>query len=708
MTAKKPWYENTFRFAQTNFTEDDPANLDLNFWRKHWRESKAQAVVINAGGIVAYYPSQYTLHYRAKYLGEKDFFGEVAEAAREEGLKVIARMDTNRADRRFLEAYPSWFCRNKEGEYIQVAGRYYSCVNSGYYTEFIPDILREIIERYHPEGFTDNNWKGLDRNHICYCENCRTKFREYCGKNLPEQPNWQDKIYRIWVKWNYEIRLQIWDSLNQVVQEKGGEHCLWCGMLNADPIEQGNRFVDIKKILKKSKIIFCDQQGRRTSVGMEENAVNGSLLRLASTENKIIPESMAHYVRGRRTFRLSASPKAETRLWITEGIAGGLSPWFHHVGGKGHDKRQYEISVPLLQWHEKNQRYLYRRQEIAEVGVLWSQDNTDFYGREDPKNRCELPWMGFTKALAKHRVPFMPIHADDVERYQERIKVLILPDTAVLSEAQTEQIVQFCRAGGSLVLSGLSGTLSEDGTQMARSKLWDYLGLKMRHGYQGPSIESSGNWENFEAHTYAQIDDKQHSIFRQFHDTDLLAFGGRFCGVESVGPLKPVAFYIPSFPIFPPEFSWIRKKEKKTTLVWAGEWENENRCVYLAGDFDRCYGRDRLPDHGVLLAEAVRWAGKDSSIVSVAGPGEITVKLYQQENRLVLHVVNITGASPALGYAEEMLSLGPYMVTLNNKRQNIKSVFSTVQEKDIPFVFDGEKLTFCIETISMHEMLVIQ
>ena len=92
-----PWYQRTYRWGQTNITEIDPIRYDIEWWREHWRRTRVQGVIINAGGIVAYYPSQYPLHYRAEYLEDRDLFADVMAAAREEGLAVLARMDSNRA-----------------------------------------------------------------------------------------------------------------------------------------------------------------------------------------------------------------------------------------------------------------------------------------------------------------------------------------------------------------------------------------------------------------------------------------------------------------------------------------------------------------------------------------------------------------------------------------------------------------------------------
>ena len=53
-----PWYRRTLRWGQTNITEIDPAAYDIAWWREHWKRTRVQGVIINAGGIFAYYPSR--------------------------------------------------------------------------------------------------------------------------------------------------------------------------------------------------------------------------------------------------------------------------------------------------------------------------------------------------------------------------------------------------------------------------------------------------------------------------------------------------------------------------------------------------------------------------------------------------------------------------------------------------------------------------
>src|SRR5438445_489498 len=83
------------------------------------------------------------------------------------------------------------------------------------------------------------------------------------------------------------------------------------------------------------------------------------------------------------------------RRGAVEGCAGGIQPWWHHIGSVHEDRRQYATAEPLFRWHEQNQQYLVDRQPIATVGVLWSQRSVDFHGKDQPESRSLAPYQGF-------------------------------------------------------------------------------------------------------------------------------------------------------------------------------------------------------------------------------------------------------------------------------------------------------------------------
>ncbi len=673
-----PWYRRTLRWGQTNITEIDAQRYDIAWWRQHWKRTQIQGVLINAGGIYASYPSRFPLHYRALELGDRDLFGELARAAHEDGLVVLARMDSNRVREEFYRAHPDWFAIDAKGQPYRNGDLYVTCVNSPYYDEYIPGILREIIERSHPEGFGDNNWNGLERDKICYCGNCQRKFRERTGQPIPLVKNWDDPLYRQWIQWNYARRIEIWDLNNRVTREAGGPHCLWIGMNSGSLPYQGLRFRDYRAICERSELFLLDDQMRNDVSGFQHNGEIGKLIHGLLGWDKLIPESMAMYQMGRPAFRVASKPEPEARLWMLEGFAGGLQPWWHHLGAYQEDRRMFRTAEPILQWHAQNQQYLINRRPIATVGLVWSQQNTDYYGRDNPEELVELPWRGWTNALVRARIPYLPVHVDQIARDANQFSLLILPNAAALSDAQAAAVRHFVERGGGLIATGETSRCNEWGDPRSDFALADLFGA---HRVGGQPAASDGVARVAETlHTYLRLtpevgpgvygpktgkepalSQERHSVLDGFDDTNILPFGGNLEPLRLDRGAVVLATFIPPFPVFPPEQAWIHKFTDIPGLI-VNESQGRGRVGFLPADLDRCYARNNLPDHANLLANLVRWAARDNLTLTVEGAGFVDCHLYQQQDKLVLHLVNLTNAGTWRGPVEELIRVGPFRV----------------------------------------------
>ncbi len=150
-------------------------------------------------------------------------------------------------------------------------------------------------------------------------------------------------------------------------------------------------------------------------------------------------------------------------MWMLAGFAGGIQPWYHHISAYHEDRRMYRTAEPILRWHKANETYLVDRRPIASVGVVWSRQNTDYYGRDDPEVLVDQPWRGISQALVRARVPFLPLHVDDIDREAERLAVLVLPNLAALSDAQVAAVRRFVAAGKGLIATGQTSLYDEWG-----------------------------------------------------------------------------------------------------------------------------------------------------------------------------------------------------------------------------------------------------
>jgi hypothetical protein len=726
---QQPWYRRTLRWGQTNITELDIDRYDVPWWRQHWKRTNLQGVVINAGGIFAYYPSKFELHYRPAAMKNRDLYGDLAKTAHEDGLAVFARMDSSKAHEALYRAHPDWFAVDADGHPYRSGEFYLSCINSPYYSDWLPGIMREIIERSAPEGITDNIWSGLERNQICYCANCAKRFKQSANTNLPTQRDWNDAAFRSWIEWSYARRIEQWDFNNKVTRAAGGNDCIWVGMNGGGVSGQSASFRDMKEICGRAEMIMLDNQSRSDTWGLQENALAGKLVRSVLGWDKVMPESMAMYQHGRSQFRLSSKSQPEARMWMLSGIAGGIAPWWHHVGAYHEDRRMYQTAEPIMKWHQQNERYLVNRRPVASVGIAWSQRNTDFFGRDNAEELVDQPFRGFVQAMVRARIPFTPVHLDYLDRDAPDLSVLILPNIGVMTDEQIASVRRFVQSGKSLVASGQTSLLDRWGDARPDLALVDIFGVTGAKPVPPRPVAGEGAGE---LHSYLRltpelrakvygphtadepaITQQRHAILSGFDDTDILPFGGTLPPLTVTGGAQVLATFIPPFPSTPPEISYMRTARTDIPGIIVNE-SLPGRVAYLPADIDRRFALDNFPDHGNLLANIVRWAARDSIPLKVEGAGLINCELYRQgsgnrTDRYILHIVNLTSAGTWRAPVHELIPIGPLQVSLFMPEGKAPaSVKSLVSGNDLPNVFVAGWCRLKVDSLLDHEVLVIE
>jgi len=433
------------------------------------------------------------------------------------------------------------------------------------------------------------------------------------------------------------------------------------------------------------------------------------------------------YQAGKPTFRVASKPEPEARMWMLDGIAGGLQPWWHHVGAYHEDRRMYRTAEPIYRWHKDHEEFLVNRQPIASVGVVWSQQNTDFFGRDDADLLVELPWSGVTQALIRARIPYLPVHADHIERDAGQFSLLVLPNLGAMSDGQVAGVRRFVERGGGLLATGDSSLFNEWGEPRPDFALADLFGAHVakerRPGDEARRKKSANNT----AHTYLRLSperrarvngpqtgteppvtDERHEVLRGFEETDILPFGGSLEPLRVDANARVLATFVPPFPIYPPETAWMREPKTDVPGVILNSTGRGGRVAFLPADLDRRFGRDNLPDHGNLLANLVRWAAKDEIPLTIEGAGLIDCHLYRQSGRVILHLVNLTSAGTWRQPVHELIAVGPLQVRIK--------LPPDVRGKSLRLLVSGQKAASSvthgwsraeIKSVLDHEVLVL-
>lgn len=185
------WWLSPQRMIQTNLREID-ASMDLAAYVAALRDAGANVVLFNVGGIVANYPTALPFHFRNPYL-RSDLTAEVIGRLHAAGLRVIARFDFSKINEELGRRRPEWLSRDGRGEpFPPYNGQMPTCLNGGYQQEYMLEVLAEAIDRYPLDGvffnmigYPRSDYSGRQLG-VCQCGNCRRRFREFAGLDLPK------------------------------------------------------------------------------------------------------------------------------------------------------------------------------------------------------------------------------------------------------------------------------------------------------------------------------------------------------------------------------------------------------------------------------------------------------------------------------------------------------------------------------------------
>ena len=727
------WYRRVRRWWQINLTEDDPVNFDFAFWRQYWKDNRIQGVILNAGGDVAFYPTSVPGHRRAEFLGERDFFGELIKGCRTEGHVVVARLAYRGTDE-LMRAHPEWLC-------VDAAGKPQKkfCMNGGFIYQHCSSVLREIGERYRPDGYTLSGW-GQNYT-LCFCPTCIRLFKEKTGQDLPKKRNWDDPVYRSWIDWNAAQVMALWDHHNRIARETGGPDCLWVGQTFPFPIR------GLKAIADRSPFLMIDHQSRNEDGGIEECSTTGKLLSGLMGWDKPVAQAIGLY----QGARLVSSPEPEWGAFTRQSIASGIRPWLHTVSSYSEDKRRFSGKPTLMQWHERNERFLYDRKPVATVGVVWSEQNNIYFGRDYLAERVLDAWNGMTRALVKGRVPFVVVNVDHIERDGADLEALVLPNVGALSDAQVANIRRFVERGGNLVATGASSLYDHFGQPRPDYALADLFGAHRTADSPTPvlpSVEASRpatpvkdfletlglelpqgprrstsvtqsylrltpelRRKTFGPHHAGEPpiagDAARHPVLDGLDGTDLVIFGGELVPLRLDPAAKPLLTYIPPIPAQPPESAWLRTPKTDLPGLIANVLPNGSRVVFMPAELDRRYSINGFADHATLLANAVRWAAGELPL-AVSGPAFLDCSLYRQPGRLIVHIQNLSGHRDRPP-AEEYLPVGPVKVRVRlDEGVAGKRCRALVAERNVPVRRSGNWTEMDLNSIAANEVLIIE
>ncbi|QOY85520.1 alpha-amylase family protein [Paludibaculum fermentans] len=691
------WYDRPMRWAQLAFVEDDPGQYDQAFWLDYFRRIHADAACLSAGGCVAFYPTKIPLHYRSKWLKDGDAFGDLVKGCRGLGMNIIARTDPHGLHQDLADAHPDYVLVSADGKprkHWADPDYWVSCALGPYNFDFMTRVTEEIVSLYQVDGIFSNRWAGSG---MCYCAHCVRNFRDFSGLDLPRTNNPQDPARRQYIVWK-EKRLfdlwHLWDARIKAINPNAAYIANAGGGALSD--------LDMKTIGELTPTLFADRQARHGLMPPWTNGKNGKEYR-AALGRKPIAGIFSVGIEESYRWKDSVQSGDEIRLWMMDGVAQGLRPWFTKFNAKPLDRRWLPVVEELYTWHHRNERYLRNEESLARVGLVYSQQTATFYGGERAHAKVEDHTLGFYQALLEARIPFEMVHDRMLEPAQlARFKTLILPNIAALSTAQCGQVQAFADAGGSIVATHETSLYDEWGKRRDNLGLARLFGASVTGALEGP-LQNSYLTLNKDPAT-----GQFHPLLAGMEDAGRIINGTHRVPVraDSGSGLSPLTL-VPTYPDLPMESVYVRQAPGKDPGVFLKE-NGKSRIVYFPWDLDRTFWEVMSLDHGRLLQNAVRWAHNEVQPLTVKGKGLFDLAIWTQKNSMTVHLVNLTNPMMMKGPIREIIPAPPQTVVVRlPPGKTAAAVHLLVAGRTIAHKRTPQGLEIAVPPVGINEVIAI-
>jgi hypothetical protein len=679
-----PWQQSVRRVGQSNMTEHDPAVMNIEEWAEYWHSAGADILFISVTGILAFYPSKVQFHRHGKFLNGRDFFGECVAAARKRGMRVVARMspDLNWGDA--LDAHPEWAMRDRNGSVLfsdEDPRLFRTCMFTRYMDDYVPAIMREINSLYQVDCFYTNGWPPIGSLPTCHCA--------ICSKLPPSNTT------AYWHAFNDRV-LELWHKYDAIAKEKRPDSFYFAnlgGNVRCGP--------SLDRLGKTAAWFQADNQGRTS----EDPAVWGCSLQgrvcSAMMDGKFAANVSAAYSTGTVRWRNASKNPAEAKMWLNETLASGMALYYHFIGseaGFGEDRRWQKLGSDYFQWAKKHDTHLKPRRSLANIGVVMGQSTQLFYpppAAAHAHDYTHETTQGIYATLLSGRFAFDFVHEDRLELERIRkYRALLLPNIAILSDHQCQQIRDYVRSGGSLMASFETGLYDENLQRRQEFALSDLLGIRKA----GDVIGTNGNAY------YGRIE-RNHPILDGFTNTNWLPGAQNRVPVTSVP--DPVLTVVPGFVQYPPELAYPPVSHTEEPAVVLRE-VGSSRLAYFPGDIERTFW---LTGHGDLLRilhNTIRWITQDEAVVHVDGDGFLELFAWETTPGYAIHLLNYTNPNAHHGWLSAVYPLGPQTVSMTlPDGVKVKAVDLLCSDKTIPFRLEGSVLRFTVPRVDDYEIAAV-
>jgi hypothetical protein len=563
--------------------------------RERYEHAQSEEVIrrLKEQGVEIFHTHLYKGFGMAAEMPEMEDALRAASIAHRYGLKVDTYIQwaSLQYETFFAEepAAKNWIQRDASGQPISLSYgfeqsfRYLPCFSNPSYLEYLKKVVRYAVERVKTDFIHFDNFEENPEPESCHCTYCTRGFRAYLKAKYPpsvrrERFGFENLDYINPPIWNAENPADKMEAIRDpVIQE-------WVAFRCQQMADALGRMAEFVRSLSPDVAIEINPNGLTGENRPWTAAID--LTRLLKwtdafwTEEPNVSgfEADGRLVSRIRSFKLArafgnillSNPQGSP-VAIAENLAFGQT-----IGLIGSDPLSSEARR-FLDFYRRHRELYQKTEDDPTVAVLRSYPSITYHSA-----RAQLGAILVEQALIQSRIPFRLI-VDEQLADLSRYKVLVLPESECLSDAQLTAIAAFVRKGGGLVALGDTGLYDEWLRVRPHPGLADLLPSQA----PGKKFGEAPVWQELTGPT-----------LRTPYGQGRAAY---VPGIEFDGPNPPTQPYFAT-----------------TNDFW------------------------KSPKNSGQILEAVNWAARESVPVEVGGPAYLVANLVSQPagRRWLLHLVN--------------------------------------------------------------------
>jgi hypothetical protein len=528
----------------------------------------------------------------------------------------------------------------------QQSYRYRPCFAHQEYLDYLKKIVRFAVEEVKTDFIHFDNFELNAEPDSCHCPVCVRRFREFLrAKYTPalrkERFGFENVDYVNPPEWNAQnppAKMEI--IFDPAIQEWIDFRC----QVMADALRQMAEYV---RSLNPEVAVEINPHGITGGNRAWENAIDHSRL-LTSTdvfwteeENPCVYLPDGRLISKIRSYKLA---RAYRNILLTYTFDHAVEmaeclAFNQTMGYAGNDPLTPGM-LHYIDFYRRHREYYVNSEDVANVAVLRSYASLTYHHA-----RAGLAAILTEQALIQSHVPFDLVFDEHLENLS-KYRVLILPETECLSDAQLERIRRFVEQGGGLIAIGQAGLYDQ------------WRRLRVRAGLAG-------------------LIDGQAAA---------KAYEERVENDEAAGAAS-------------------RKEAGRGRTVYLPALRFDGRLPEMGSFFEIGARFWRFPKNGSELIESVAWAARDELPVHITGPAFLVANVVAQPARrsVSIHLVNYNAARTTAGAANVTLRL-PEGAKVSEVR-----LFSpdAGQPRTLPFEAHARTVSFTVPAIKVYSFATV-